>query len=131
MAMQRFKRGDVALFVTVVMVGIMYFIMLAISEKTVRDIQAGRAVITSQQAVQVANEGIDAWYYGLTDGTTTVTTGLNPGEQVLSNGVRVNYVVTILNDGDPSTDFDGIRSVGTVTSGDQTITRTLEAGTNN
>jgi type II secretory pathway pseudopilin PulG len=59
---QQYK-GDITLFVTIIISAIMLILLLALSQKITVESRISRENLYSQQALQVANTGIDAWQY--------------------------------------------------------------------
>ncbi len=88
----RKQRGDIAIFMVLMMVGIMNIIIIAASQKTLSDINIGRSGIGSQQAIQVANMGVDVWYQNASEGSFVFDSYLE--ETVLDEyGITARYVV--------------------------------------
>jgi hypothetical protein len=64
---QQYK-GDITLFVTIIVSAVMLILLLALSQKVTVESRISRENMYSQQALQAANTGIDAWQYQWTQG---------------------------------------------------------------
>ena len=64
---QQYK-GDITLFVTIIVSAVMLTLLLALSQKVTVESRISRENMYSQQALQAANTGIDAWQYQWTQG---------------------------------------------------------------
>jgi hypothetical protein len=72
--LQQYK-GDITLFVTIIVSAVMLILLLALSQKITVESRISRENLYSQQAIQAANTGIDAWEYRLAQtGDVTLTT---------------------------------------------------------
>lgn len=71
---QQYK-GDITLFVTIIVSAVMLILLLALSQKITVESRISRENLYSQQAIQAANTGIDAWEYRLAQtGDVALTT---------------------------------------------------------
>ncbi len=85
---QQYK-GDITLFVTIIVSAVMLILLLALSQKITAESRISRENLYSQQAIQAANTGIDAWEYRLAQTRDVVLTTSSTGSII--NGSSQNW----------------------------------------
>lgn len=91
---QQYK-GDISLFVTIIVSAIMLILLLALSQKITIESRISRENLYSQQALQAANTGIDAWQYQwVKTGDIDITIPLNSIWPNINTDTTVETVIT-------------------------------------
>jgi hypothetical protein len=112
------KKGDISILVTILISSIILILLTPISQKLSIESQISKENLMSQQAVQAAKTGLDAWMYEVSRIGTFIS---DPIQTIINNSnPRIEYKVKF---------EDGVNkliSTGIVTQGNLTIERTLE-----
>jgi len=129
---KKFQRGDIAVFMTIMISTIMMTLLLGITQKVTLESRLTRENLSSQQAIQAANTGIDAWQYALRTGDVDIT---NPGNNANVPNISNEWVVLLDENNrvieyrveyNTSNNIPKIISTGRVTQANRTIERRLE-----
>jgi Tfp pilus assembly protein PilX len=129
---KKFQRGDIAVFMTIMISTIMMTLLLGITQKVTLESRLTRENLSSQQAIQAANTGIDAWQYALRTGDVDIT---NPGNNANVPNIPNEWVVLLDENNrvieyrveyNTSNNIPKIISTGRVTQANRTIERRLE-----
>jgi len=110
-------RGDVSIFVTLMIVGVMLILLSTITQKTAKELIRTRKAFNSQQAFQAANSGLERWLFEFRE--TGVTSNIPITNIAIIGNVIISYEVT----------YDGTNrlvSVGVADDGVSKIERALE-----
>jgi hypothetical protein len=111
------KKGDISILVTILISSIILILLTPISQKLSIESQISKENLMSQQAVQAAKTGLDAWMYEV----SRIGTFIPDTNEIINNSnPRIEYKVKF---------EDGVNkliSTGIVTQGNLTIERTLE-----
>jgi uncharacterized protein (UPF0333 family) len=128
------KKGDISLLVTLLVCSIILILLAPIAQKVSVESKISKENLMSQQAVQAARTGLDAWIYEFTKPTGSKIDITIPSKQNLPNGGTlwedldttsgIQYQVKF----QPSSDSDPARiiSTGRVNRDGFTIERILE-----
>jgi hypothetical protein len=135
------KKGDVSLFVILMMVSIMSIIMTSISNRSIAEINLSRQTFLGLQALQAANAGVEIWLAQFKDtgsnpGTLCEATPLpsgcttSLGSEFFTDGANltVSYVVTPITSGSSVQRVVGVGTAEVNAGGNirYSITRSLE-----
>jgi Tfp pilus assembly protein PilX len=90
---QQYK-GDITLFVTIIVSAVMLILLLALSQKVTVESRISRENMYSQQALQAANTGLDAWQYQWTQNTTIDINSTIPANRNWPNSETEETTVT-------------------------------------
>lgn len=138
----KFKQGDISLLVTLLVCSIILILLAPIAQKVSVESKISRENLMSQQAIQAAKTGLDAWVYNYTEDKIDIED--NFGEQNwpnrntpgvsnrdrgwiyldISSGIQYRVVFIKLNEDNKIKYI--IRSTGRVKKGTLTIERVLE-----
>ncbi len=118
------KKGDISILVTILISSIILILLTPISQKLSIESQISKENLMSQQAVQAAKTGLDAWMYNVKNGVINYQGNLPTDDEwiTLDSSSGIEYQVKF-EEGD---DDSKIISKGQVTRGNLTIERTLE-----
>jgi hypothetical protein len=89
---QQYK-GDITLFVTIIVSAVMLILLLALSQKVTVESRISRENMYSQQALQAANTGIDAWQYQWTQKDTIDINSTIPANRNWPNSETEEWIV--------------------------------------
>jgi hypothetical protein len=134
----KFQKGDISLLVTLLICSIILILLAPIAQKVSVESKISRENLMSQQAIQAAKTGLDAWvYYWLNDeinttfsdttnwpnsNTTTLADITLDGDWIiLDNSSNIQYKVKFIDSNPPK-----VVSTGRVNRDGFTIERVLE-----
>jgi hypothetical protein len=115
--MNKKLRGDVSMFVTIMVVGVMMILLTTITQKTANELIRNRRAFSSQQAFQAANSGLERWLFEFRE--TGLTNDIPETPIAVVNNVVISYRVS----------YDGTNklvSIGSANDGTTKIERALE-----
>lgn len=134
----KFKKGDISLLVTLLVCSIILILLAPLAQKVSVESKISRENLMSQQSIQAAKTGLDAWLDNFIEGNVVITdsnkrnwpNNQTPLELVengwikLDNGLGIQYRVEFIpkSGSTPAR----IKSTGRVNRGSFTIERTLE-----
>jgi type II secretory pathway pseudopilin PulG len=84
----QFKKGDISLLVTLLVCSIILILLAPIAQKVSVESKISKENLMSQQAVQAARTGLDAWIYEFTKPTGSKIDITIPSKQNWPNGNR-------------------------------------------
>jgi type II secretory pathway pseudopilin PulG len=130
----KFKQGDISLLVTLLVCSILLILLAPIAQKVSVESKISKENLMSQQAVQAARTGIDAWVYEFTKPTGSNIDINNSSRQnlpndddkwiVLDSPSGIQYRVELIKGSGSNPSI--IRSRGRVERDSMTIERVLE-----
>lgn len=88
----QFRKGDITLLVTMLVCLIIIILLLPISDKIAVEVNISKENLMSQQAVQAAKTGLDAWKYNFAQQTSSLPQS-DPSETLLDPGLGIYYQV--------------------------------------
>lgn len=139
--MKTLHRGDITLLTVIMISAIMLIILGSLSQKSSRESVISRENLYSQQAIQAANTGLDAWQYQFVQGPVNPSNNLTKDWPTLaSSSTGTQEWIELLDTGSRIIDYQvkfiaatstppapaKIISTGRVTIGSLVIERTLE-----
>lgn len=92
----KMEKGDITLLIVFMVVSIMSFMLIFLSQRVAVQIQRDRQGVASQQALQAANTGIEQWLYELkTEPPGTKPNTIEFKESLFQdNGMNIDYEVS-------------------------------------
>ena len=115
------KKGDISLLVTLLVCSIILILLAPLAQKVSVESKISRENLMSQQAVQAAKTGVDAWLYNFVNSTSAPSNiTVTPLDSTLGIQYRVEFIPR--SGSTPAR----IKSTGLVIRGGVTIERTLE-----
>lgn len=88
------KRGDITLLVTLLVCFTVLILLTPISQKVVLESRISKENLMSQQAVQAAKTGLDAWKYKVNEDLDLNLNNSNINTTNLDNSLGIKYEVT-------------------------------------
>lgn len=88
----QFRKGDITLLVTMLVCLIIIILLLPISDKITVEVNISKENLMSQQAVQAAKTGLDAWKYNYAQQNSSLPQS-DPSETLLDQGLGIYYQV--------------------------------------
>ncbi|MEY3471158.1 MAG: hypothetical protein RLZZ223_508 [Candidatus Parcubacteria bacterium] len=90
------KKGDISVLVTILVSSILLIFLTTLSQKVSSEARIARENLMSQQAIQAAKTGLDAWKYQYIQGGVDPTSDLDknwPNSKAYSENLKDNWVV--------------------------------------
>jgi len=88
----QFRKGDITLLVTMLVCLTIIILLLPIANKITVESKISKENLMSQQAVQAAKTGLDAWRYNFAKQTSPLPQS-DPSETLLDPGLGIYYQV--------------------------------------